>query len=394
MLTSQHFNIHENSTVLSPGVAGVDVLVNGLQTGSSILAQQSKQNPIRTKKTNEQMLFCETSGTSGQAKTIRRRPESWVKSFYINRQDFALGPGDTYATIGHLGHSLSLYATLEAFHIGADILMLSSLSPKNQINRMIENQVTVIYATPSQLHLLMRGAGALGLTSLPEVRHIFSGGGKLEGTHRQHLAELFPNAAIREFFGASETSFISITDRDTPDGSVGRPYPGVTLEIRNNMLAQPGETGEIWVTSPYLFEGYEGAGTTETQWDGKYLSIGEMGYLDANGHLFLRGRKNRMVTVSDTNVFPEEIEKSLMALPQITLCAALGLPDEKRGHKILCAIEGRAFEGMEKQLRQRCRDALGAPAVPHRFIFLDKIPLLAAGKPDLQTLQQLLGSTP
>lgn len=387
MKASERFIIRDVSTVLSPGVTGVDLLVDGLRSGASIVARQSKQRPISTTPSGPQTLFCETSGTSGTAKTIRRRPATWISSFEINRRDFGLGDRDIYATLGHLGHSLSLYATLEAFHLGADILMLSGRSPKKQIGALVENQVSIIYATPSQLHLLTIGAQALDMPVITGPRHIFSGGGKLDNGLRQQLHRLFPNAAVHEFFGASETSFISITDDATPAESVGRPYPGVSLEIRSNHhLLKPMETGEIWVSSPYLFDGYEGAGSADTNWDEGYLSIGEMGYLDAQGYLFLRGRKNRMVTVADVNVFPEEIEKTLMTLPQVDLCVALGLPDGKRGHRILCVIEGQGSESLEKILRQKCRAELGAYAVPHRFLFIDEIPRLAAGKPDLQAL--------
>ncbi|WP_319826159.1 fatty acid--CoA ligase family protein [Thalassovita sp.] len=382
------FHVSEDSRLLTPLASGLSRLVDLLRAGQSFLARQSVGEPILGRSDQPQVFFCESSGSTGGAKTVRRRPESWIRSFDLNARCFGLGASDTYATFGNLGHSLTLFASLEALHQGADLLSLHGMLPKTQARQIAAARVSVLYATPTQLRLLVGGAQSAEVRELAAVRRVFAGGGKLDGQLRAQLAQLCPRAEIREFFGASETSFVTISEADTPEGSVGRAYPGVTIRIGDGAAA--GQTGEIWVASPYLFDGYASGKAAETRRDGDFLSIGEMGCLDAAGNLFLRGRVSRMVTVADVNVFPEEIERAVMQMPEVSLCAVLALPDSSRGHRIACFIQARDDGGLAARIRQHCRKVLGASSVPRRIEFMSELPMLPAGKPDLQMLQRML----
>ncbi len=375
---SEGFVISPASALLTPDAPGLAALRAAVAQGGSLRLSQAR-GPLR--EDGPAMLFCETSGSSGAPKVIRRRPESWQRSFAVTAEVFGIGADDRYATLGDLRHSLTLYALLEGFHLGADVASLVGMRPRAQAHFIVETYITVLYATPTQLRLLLRGSEAAGLAAFPALRHIFCGGGPLDQALADQLRTRFRHADLRAFFGASETSFITLSDAATPAGSVGRPYPGVSLKID----APTGETGEIWVASPYLFEGYASGSASDTRRDGAWLSIGEMGYQDAAGHLFLRGRKSRMVTVADHNVFPEEIESVLAQVPGVTACAVVPRSDAARGHRMIAFVQGAAPEAT---LRAACRAALPPHAVPHRFIPLAELPLLPAGKPDLAALAQ------
>lgn len=390
MKTDNTFFLHPNSTVQTPETAGMAALLKALEKKATILAYQSQSSPVALRQDAQQCLLVETSGTSGPPKTIQRQPATWIASFEITRDRFAISQADCYATLGSLGHSLSLFATLEALHIGADVCALYALKPRQKLELLAEYGTTVLYATPTQLRLLVAAAGYTD--GLPKIRFIFSGGGKLDPALGRSLEVLCPAAVVVEFFGASETSFISLTDRNTPVGSVGRPYPNVTLRIGST--DQPFQTDEIWIASPYLFDGYATGATFDTKWDGVFLSIGEMGYVDDDGYLFLNGRKNRMVTMADQNVFPEEIEQTIKQFDGVGSCAVITVPDTMRGHRIICFLTASHGSLTDKVLRQHCRNALNPQAMPKDFIILEEMPLLAAGKPDLTKLHALLERSP
>ena len=382
------FTLSPDSRILTPEMPGLDVVVDALRAGRSLETRAAAEPAVVLRDGAPQRLYCQTAGSTGRAKTIRRSPHSWIASFEVNRQSFGLGPGDVYAILGPLGHSLAFYAVLEALHIGADLAGLAGIAPKRQVQQLQDLGATVLYATPTQLRLIVLGAEAAGVPALPVVRRVFCGGGRLEPALRARIADVFPAAEFREFFGAAETSFIAMSDAETPEGSVGRAYPGVTLDIRD---AGPDGTGEIWVESPYLFDGYVPMDAPGARRDGTYVSIAEMGYLDAEGHLFLRGRKDRMVTVADINVYPEEIEEIAMQAAGLRLCVVLPKPDAQRGHRMVCLVEGAAEDGLDRVIRQACREGIGTQAVPQDIVFMDKIPLLPSGKPDLQRLAQRVG---
>jgi long-chain acyl-CoA synthetase len=376
----QSFHIASTARCLTPDAAGIAVLYDAVRNQSSLRSNALSKSPLQALPDNPQRLYCESSGSSGAPKLIRRTPNSWRGSFEVNKRQFGLRADDNYAVLGHLGHSLSLYAALEALHIGAGVAFLSELGPRSLAEAIRNYQITTLYATPSQLQVIIRADSA----PFPSLKQVFFGGGKMNKILRSHLAERFPNASLKEFFGASETSFITMSDEATPEGSVGRLYPGVELRIGPGNVM--GEIGEIWVKSPYLFEDYVLGESPFTNWQDGYLSIGEMGSLDANGYLHLAGRRSRMVTVADQNVFPEAIEALLHTLPDVEAAAVITPDDPLRGAQIIAAVVG---DVDATSLRHACRAALGDAAVPRAVWILQDLPMLAAGKPDLQSLTTL-----
>jgi long-chain acyl-CoA synthetase len=318
-----------------------------------------------------------TSGSTGQPRRIRRTQASWLASFAINAH-FGIGPDARVAVLGRLVHSLSLYGAIEGLHLGAEVHLLDALRPDRQSTALSRHRITHLYATPAQLRLLTAGQA-----QCPDLQLILIGGSKLDPALRARLAEFAPQAKVHEFYGAAETSFISLADAATPDTSVGRPYPEVELRI--------GTLGEIWVRSPYLFLGYADeelvVGRTGATWRDGWLSVGEIGSLEGD-FLYLRGRAGRMVTVADQNVFPEEIELFLQSLPGVMRAAVLPAPDSTRGHILIAVLQGDARN--EPGILAALRHSLGPTRAPKILIWRDDWPVLASGKTDLTALEAML----
>lgn len=309
-----------------------------------------------------------TSGSTGHPRRILRSQSSWIASFAVNAR-FGIGPGARLAVLGRLVHSLSLYGAVEGLHLGAEVHLLDSLRPDRQAKALIQRRISHLYATPAQLRLLAETGG-----TTPDLRLILVGGSKLDPALRAALRALAPGAEVREFYGAAETSFITLADPETPEGSVGQPYPGVAIDIRD---------GEVWVKSPYLFMGYAGD-PGGAGWRDGWLSVGEMGRID-HGYLYLHGRAGRMVTVADQNVFPEEIESLLSGLSGIRRVAVLPVPDPLRGMVLVAVAQGDPAQ--EAAILQAARAALGPLKAPRAVIWVQDWPVLASGKTDLAALE-------
>jgi len=320
-------------------------------------------------------LLCETSGSSGAPKVIRRTPASWQASFVVNAAALDLGPLSCVALFSGFGASLALYAALEAAHHGAAIVGLAQVRPDRWAAALAAQGATVLYLTPVQLDLIC----AAGIP-LPAVQHIMVGGGRLSAQTITASARTCPNARLIQFYGAAETSFITWTDANTPAGSVGKPYPGVTLRLDSK--------GVIWVRSPYLFHSYAQGSSSDTEWKGGLLTVGEVGRLDADGNLFVLGRSSRMVTVSDHNVFPEAVEAFLAALVPGAQAAVVALPDARRGARLV-AVLGGDCDMAEADVLRACRKQLGPLAAPERIHTVPALPLLPAGKPDYAAITAL-----
>ncbi|MDF3415867.1 AMP-binding protein [Sulfitobacter sp. M57] len=388
MIAPATFHLHPNAGVLDPQAAGMQALLSCLNKGLPIESGYCNDTPIRQGTGQQQWLDCQTSGSTGAPKTIRRSPASWQASFERAGDLFGLGPADHYAVLGALGHSLSLFAVLEALHIGASLSVLSEMFPKAQVQALQRRAVTALYATPTQLKQLIAAAPPAGVISLPAVQHILVGGGKLLTTDRTRLRSFFPSAQIAEFYGTSETSFITLARHDIPAGSVGRPYPGVEIDIA--VTDQTQGYGEVRVRSPYLAQGYVGANTPSILQPDGFVTTGEIGYLDCDGFLFLKGRSDRMFTVSDVNVYPEAIENAVASLETVTACAVVPIPDGNRGNRAVCFVKPATQGCTPAAIRLQCRATLGEAHVPREVRIITDFPMLPSGKPDLVALKIML----
>ncbi|AZL58513.1 AMP-dependent synthetase [Tabrizicola piscis] len=307
-----------------------------------------------------------SSGSTGQPRRIVRTQASWTASFAVNA-GFGIGPGARVAVLGRLVHSLSLYGAIEGLHLGADVHLLDLLRPDRQLTALADRRITHLYATPAQLRLLGPGL-------CPDLRVILVGGSKLDPVLRSAVRAMAPAARVHEFYGAAEASFITLADDTTPEGAVGRPYPGVELAVR---------AGEIWVKSPYLFTSYAGDPGT-ARWQDGWLSVGEVGRME-DGILYLHGRAGRMVTVADQNVFPEEIEGFMATLPGLTQAAVLPVPDAKRGTVLVALVQG--DRTVETGVLAALRAKLGPLKAPKALIWVEDWPTLPSGKTDLRALE-------
>lgn len=328
-----------------------------------------------------------TAGTSGQPRRIRRSARSWTASFAVNAALFGIGAGVSVAVPGRLIHSLSLYGGVEGLHLGASVHLLDGLRPDRQRSALRVRGIDVLYATPAQLRLLADAGGPV----LP-LRLILTGGAKLDPALRGALARMAPQASLREFYGAAEASFITLTGDDSDIASVGAAYPGVSIAIRDaaGMPLADGHTGQVWVRSPYLFDGYGDGASGPARCDGDWLTVGEMGFL-RGGALILQGRAGRMVTVADQNVFPESVEADLLALPDTGLrrVAVFARPDARRGSVMVAVALGDPAQG--DAILRAARAALGPIRAPRAILWRQDWPELPSGKPDLARLAREAG---
>lgn len=328
-----------------------------------------------------------TSGSTGLPKGYRRSHTSWINSFSASEVEFGLTSDDVVMAPGGLSASLHLYGVVHALHLGAQAVMMRQFHPRRALRLMAEHSVTTLYATPTQLQMLLEA----GTEPLLSLRKLMISGAKWRPETRAATARLFPNGAIAEFYGASETSFISVahSSENVPAGSVGRAVYGVKLRIRDRQGHDlpPGEIGTIWVGSTMLFQDYACGGGDEIRREGGFMTVGDHGRLDESGFLYLHGREKRMLVTSGLNVYPEEVEAVLASLQGIEEAAVFGLPDELRGVELVAVLRG-AFE--EAEFRASCRRRLPAAKIPRRLFTLDDWPRTASGKADLIALRAIV----
>ena len=336
-----------------------------------------------------------TSGSTGLPKGYRRSQHSWVASFAAERAEFGVGPDDTVAAPGHFTHSLFLYAVLAGLHAGARVLALPRFRPDHALRLLVEESATVLYGVPTHYGLILERAEKEGV-SLPALRLALASGAKWPASLTPRLAAVAPNALFAEFYGASELSFVALAraDETVPDGSVGRPFPGVELVVRDRAGRRlpTGRRGLVHVASDLVFMDYacgEAADDTCLR-RGREVSVGDAGWLDERGFLYLCGRWKRMIVTSGKNVFPEEIERLVERRADVTASCVLGRPDARRGERLLGIVAPEGEGPSRADLVAWCRAHLPLALVPHRWHRLDDWPMTGSGKTDFAAVTRAL----
>jgi long-chain acyl-CoA synthetase len=212
---------------------------------------------------------------------------------------------------------------------------------------------------------------------------------------KRRIIDLFPDGVVWEYYGASEGGGTSISPQEwlTHPGSVGRPYPGNEFEIRDldGRVLGPGESGVIWVrTAQSSFEYHNDPDkTSETFDDQGFFSVGDMGYLDADGYLYITDRKSDMVISGGVNIYPREIENCLYEHPEVVDCAVFGVPDEQWGESLVAVVQ--PVDGATltaDDVVAWCREHLADYKRPRRVEFVEVLPRDPNGKVVKRHLRQ------
>lgn len=364
-----------------------------------------------------------TSGSTGLPKGFRRDHRSWVETFRVTLQDFGPAAQGRVLAPGRMSHSLFLFGALLGLWTGGGTSVQRRFSATRTLASLADGSCPVLVSVPSQLMLLLAAADHRRHPPIPQLKLLLVSGARWAHEHTPALQQLFPQARIITFYGASETSYISWMESsaDTPADAVGRPFSNVQIHIgptpslpdpalpapTPSTPALPTPTGLIWVRSPMLFSGYvnDQDGTAALR-VGDWLSVRDVGWLDAGGMLHLAGRENRMIVTQARNLFPEEVEARLHAHPDIRQAAVLGLPDPQRGQVVHAIVQGAATLRaphaspvlhasspvlQPPALAAWCRETLEPWKVPrYWWIWPGTWPMTASGKTDHAQLQAWL----
>ena len=337
-----------------------------------------------------------TSGSTGTPKGYTRSHQSWTTSFRACLEEFGPHASSCILAPGRDSHSLFLFGMMLGLWSGAGIVVQERFSAAAVLDTLRRGLTPCLVAVPSQLMLMLEVARHRGSAPIEAVRLILISGSRWIRARTAELRALFPCARIIEFYGASETSFIAWIDTDeaTPAPVVGQPFKNVEVQIRD--IGEGEGAGLIYVRSLMVFMDYVGgtADSTAAIWDGDWLSVRDLGYLDEQGRLCLAGRQNRMLVTQGKNLFPEELESVLQTHPAIVSASVQGVDDPLRGLQVVALLELRQNPANKPptsgQLAAWCRQCLEAYKSPRRFYVCQDWRLTPSGKTDHRALAQSL----
>jgi len=328
-------------------------------------------------------LIVFTSGTTADPKPIIRDRRSWRVSLASGAPFFGIdAETGTYAP-GPLAHGLALYAMTETLLAGATFHSARHFDAAEARTAIRAESIRRLVLVPTMLRRLCEGA------PVTTVSAVTVAGAKLTAADHALCAAHFPNAALREYYGASELGFITVTAPGDPASStaVGRAFPGVRLSVRDDAGAAlpAGETGTIFVESPLVATGYLGA---EPARFGALATVGDLGFLEAGGTLHLLGRSGGMVLSGGNNIYPSEVEAALTGLAGVRAAHIFGLDHADLGSELVAVVEPAEPGLTATALRTAMDAALPRYKQPRRLWLCRALPVTPSGKVEAKTVRQ------
>ncbi|MFF2840954.1 class I adenylate-forming enzyme family protein [Paenarthrobacter sp. NPDC057981] len=328
-----------------------------------------------------------TSGTTSVPKAFTRSRRSWQVSFEASIEFFGLSPDDHTLAPGPLSASLNLYALSECLYAGAAFHTLDSFDVGDAHAAISHDGITRLVLAPTMLRLLSE-RGLAGDVDASGIRSIICAGSKLDARTLGAARRWAPHAAIYEYYGASELSFVSGTrlsagePLDAGGTGIGSPFPGVELRILDDAghVLPDGAHGNISVRSGMVSNGYLWGddGHALRCLDGWY-TVGDQGYLQ-DGVLHILGRRSDMIVTSGKNVYPHEVELALASVPGIEVAVAAGAPDDVRGQKVIAGVVPAYGAVTATQLRTGLDGLLARDKWPLQYFLLSELPMTDRGK--------------
>ena len=334
-----------------------------------------------TYKTNEILFIGFTSGTTGVPKGYMRTPLSWVKSFEATNDAFKLHCMEHVSAPGPFVQSLSLFALMQSLYFGATFHMFSHFDVENVIKRCSKIPDMILFVVPTMIEKL------LGTVTNPlKVQAIISSGAKWTEDSKKRAKEVFGESKLFEFYGSSEASYISYLDMNSDDkaSSVGKPFPGVTISIRDNHFQEvpQGEIGQLYIQSDMMFSGYYGMPEeTARVFEKEWLKLGDYVYSDSEGYLYIVGRAKNMIISGGLNIYPEEVESILKSVPEISEVMVMGVPDSYWGEKVISLIQWNTPQHLTvEDIKNYSEQYLSSYKLPKEILTIDKFIYTSSGK--------------
>jgi fatty-acyl-CoA synthase len=267
--------------------------------------------------------------------------------------------------------------------------------------RLIERQaVNYLFFAPTMTRDVLHHE-AFASANLSRLLFWQSGTAPLPDDLREEVVRRVPHISFRITYGSTETGMVCAlhhAQRNRGAGCVGRAAPSTHLRIvdDNGLDVARGEVGEIWCASPMVSPGYfdrDAANLFKLSSGSRWHASGDLGYLDAEGYLFLVGRKKDVIISGGENISADQVEDVLRQCPGVSDAAVIGIADEKWGESVLAFIVRQPGSQLTaSDVEAHARGHLAGYKCPKRIEFLDVLPRTPIGKTAKSMLRSLISS--
>ena len=328
-----------------------------------------------------------TSGTTGAAKGAVLSHANLAANGAAVVDAWRITSDDRYLAVLPLFHVHGLGNGVHAWLLSGCLMRLVERFDHRQAAELFRDFTpTLFFGVPTISHRLLdpsvmpdEAARAVGA----KMRLFVSGSAPLPPAVLETFRERYGHT-ILERYGMTETLMIATNplDGERRAGTVGKPFPGVSVRIvdERGRSVGDGTVGEVQVQSPSLFGSYwRNETATRSAFSAGWFRTGDLGMWSSDGYLTLRGRRGDLIISGGFNIYPREVEEVLLEDSAVREVVVVGVPDEARGEVPVAYVVTDA-ELDTAQLARRCREQLASFKVPRAFVRVDALPRTALGK--------------
>ncbi len=325
-----------------------------------------------------------TSGTTGKTKLCLRRFDSLLAEGNSYMECFDIRKEDRILSACPITHSFAFGgAFISALISGACIYIVEQFIPRKVLKTINKERITIIFMVP----VIAQGMAASDRNNqydISSLRIALVGAGKIHSALFHCYKEKY-NIILSSNYGSTETGGLVSRVSGENYESVGKPMPGVEIQIRSKegTVLEHGQEGEIYVKSPAMFGGYFGEPVSMFDEKG-YFKMGDIGKTDREGYVYILGRSKHLIKIGGKTINPREIEEVIMKHDKITDCVVVGKTDEKNIDymKAYIAAEGLSMEEVRLYLTQH----LHSQQIPRVIEIVKAIQRNEIGKVDYSAL--------
>jgi long-chain acyl-CoA synthetase len=336
-----------------------------------------------------------TSGTTGRPKGVSKRvppetteaPLALVTGIGLRASSFvalaaASIPDRVDLVCGPLYHAAPLAGACSALDNGALLVMLDKWTPEAFLDRVERYRVTHVSMVPTMFHrLLALPADARAGADVSSLQVVSHAGAPCPIDVKHRMIEWWGPVLV-EAYSSTEGAGTTVTSEEwlRRPGTVGRPSPGVQLVIVDDdgNECATGQPGLVYLSQAYWeFEYHNDAEKTQAGRRGELYTVGDIGYVDEEGYLFLCDRQADVIVSGGVNIYPAEVEAVLLTHPAVADGVVVGVPSDEWGEEVRAVVEvsaGTAADaGLASELVEFCRAELAHYKCPRAVDFVDSL---------------------
>jgi acyl-CoA synthetase (AMP-forming)/AMP-acid ligase II len=391
----------EEFTAVVGALPAVLLLDEAAQSDPASLAPPGAGAPVVRRTEEDLFRLMYTSGTTDRPKGVMHSYGNFywkcmdhVVALNLSAQDRLLVAGPLY----HVG-AFDLPG-LAVLWVGGALCILRDFDPGAVIRTIAREDLTGAWLAPVMLLRVLEHGNPERL-DLSSLRWVVGGGEKTPESRIRAFRDLFPVGRYIDAYGLTETgsgdTMMEAGYEIAKIGSTGRAMPHVEITIRDDAgkILPPGREGEVFLRGPKVFKGYwkDPVKTATSFHAGGWFRSGDVGYLDADGFLFLTDRRKDLIISGGENIASSEIERVLYALPQVNEVAVVGVPDPQWGEMPVAIVVLRGDAALDLPTLQRhCRGHLAGFKVPRELILMEALPRNPSGKVLKRVLREALAA--